>query len=325
MNYENNFEENKNNSKKRKLKKNYNGIFSFIEDEYTFILKELKERKKRLKKMKNFSTDYNTRNQYNFTEGLQQMNKNLMKKSIGNYYNDRKKLELDEYPFKKENKTEQFTFKNNNPNNYNEIDQFTFKNNKPNNYNEIEQFTFKKKNDINENDNLNFKLDNKNINIESLNINNNEYSFKEEKNQNYKSASSKRKKNNLSLNNLYSETSESLQNEENNNLQSFLTYNKLNDNLNVNSKSIFSSKYNYSNKNPINRYLTEYLESVNNEHCNSFEKLEYEKLKASNNIKDNLKILEEWIKEIKDNNSQKEKIVNKKKNIKKKLNKSVFR
>ena len=347
---------NKNNIKNNNLERNIYGLFSNIEDDYIFILKDIQNRKNRLKKYKNFSSDFNSSKPYNYNENYSKINKNVKKKPkkiMENYINDLKKIEIDEYPFKKENnKIEEFTFKNTNgiennikdtykPNNIiklndNKINEFTFKKTSNEN-NQIENFTFKNPNNENiyENnqiENFTFKNPNNeniyenNINeIQENNINQKTNNFNKEITINNHTVDNINSNNKvLPLNELYSETTESIKREDSgSNIQSFLKHNKLNtdSNLLYYTKSHFSSKS--QNKNPIGRYVTEYLESVNNEHCSSFEKIENEKLRASHNYQNNMKILEEWIKEIKDNNSKKEQIIEKKLKVSKKLNKSV--
>ena len=329
--------DNKNNIKHNNLERNIYGLFSNIEDDYIFILKDIQNRKNRLKKHKTFSSDFNSSRPYNYNENYSKINKNIKKKPkkiMENYINDLKKIEIDEYPFKKENnKIEEFTFKNingkeniiedtSNPNNLiklndNKINEFTFK--KPSNENnQIENITFKNPNTENIYEN--------NLNeIQDNNINQHENNFNKEITiHNHTEDNINLNNKVLPLNELYSETTESIKRDDSgSNIQSFLKHNKLNtdSNLLYYTKNHFSSKS--QNKNPIGRYVTEYLESVNNEHCSSFEKIENEKLRASNNYQNNMKILEEWIKEIKDNNSKKEQIMEKKKKVSKKLNQSV--
>ena len=83
-----------------------------------------------------------------------------------------------------------------------------------------------------------------------------------------------------------------------------------------------SKNYNNTISSNLNRYMTEYFEGVEKKHCSSYQKLEFEKLNAPYFYKNNMKNLENWIFEIKENTNEK-KIVDKKKNISQKLSNSV--
>ena len=246
---------NKNNIQYNNLERNIYGLFSNIENNYIYILKDIENRKKRLKKHKNFSSDFNFSKPYNYNENYSKINQDTKKKPVKimeKYINDLKKIEIDEYPFKKDNnKIDEFTFKKDN----NKVNEFTFKNtngidninedtsNQNNiikiNDNKINEFTFKKT------PNENYQIENftfKNPNNENIYENNlNKEIIIENHTENNINSNNKI----LPLNELYSETTESIKRDDSgSNIQSFLKHNKLNtdSNLIYYNKSHFSSK-----------------------------------------------------------------------------------
>ena len=75
---------NKNNIQHNNLERNIYGLFSNIEDNYIYILKDIENRKNRLKKHKTFSSDFNSSRPYNYNENYSKINQDTKKKTSKN-------------------------------------------------------------------------------------------------------------------------------------------------------------------------------------------------------------------------------------------------